>query len=299
MLKVSVPPIKCQGIKTKLVPWIISNITLSRKTRYVEPFLGSGVVAFNLKPEKALLADSNPHIIRFYRAVQTGDISSRKVRPWIEREGAKLQRKGDEYYYEVRERFNKEGDPRDLLFLSRACFNGLMRFNRSGGFNVPFGHKPRRFSKAYITKIVNQVMSVETTLRTRSWEIRCADFREVLKSTGPNDFVYCDPPYVGRHVDYYDSWNEGDEKDLHDLLERSGARFILSTWHSNVHRENAFLKTLWGSYHVATREHFYHVGAKEENRKAVTEALVMNFKPPARELPEKRSVGLAFGAAPR
>jgi DNA adenine methylase len=30
---------------------------------------------------------------------------------------------------------------------------------------------------------------------------------------------------------------------------------------------------------VLTKEHFYHVGAKEENRKPMLEALVMNFTP--------------------
>lgn len=23
-----------------------------------------------------------------------------------------------------------------------------------------------------------------------------------------NDFIYCDPPYIGRHVDYFDSWDQ-------------------------------------------------------------------------------------------
>ena len=29
-----------------------------------------------------------------------------------------------------------------------------MRFNRSGKFNVPYGHKPERFAQAYVTKII-------------------------------------------------------------------------------------------------------------------------------------------------
>ncbi|NQT18298.1 MAG: DNA adenine methylase, partial [Planctomycetes bacterium] len=65
--------------------------------------------------------------------------------------------------------------------------------------------------------------------------------------------------------------------------------FILSTWHSNEYRENTFLQTLWSGFHVLTQEHFYHVGAKEVNRKPMLEALAMNFLPVHRhEEPEER-----------
>ena len=41
---VIVPPIKCQGIKTKLVPFIAANVAWDAGRRWIEPFLGSGVV---------------------------------------------------------------------------------------------------------------------------------------------------------------------------------------------------------------------------------------------------------------
>lgn len=53
--------------------------------------------------------------------------------------------KGQAHSYEVRERFNQMGNPLDLLFLNRSSFNGILRFNQQGKFNVPFGHKPARF----------------------------------------------------------------------------------------------------------------------------------------------------------
>jgi DNA adenine methylase len=46
------------------------------------------------------------------------------------------------------------------------------------------------------------------------------------------------PPYIGRHVDYDNSWGEKDEQDLSDLLNATQAKFILSTWHSNRYRRN-------------------------------------------------------------
>jgi len=51
--------------------------------------------------------------------------------------------------------------------------------------------------------------------------------------------VYADPPYAGRHVDYFNSWSESDETELGDLLKKLPCDFILSTWHSNEFRTNA------------------------------------------------------------
>ncbi len=65
---------------------------------------------------------------------------------------------------------------------------------------------------------------------------------------------------------------------LHEILRTTKARFILSTWHSNQHRENPTIQTLWSKFNVITREHFYHVGANEENRKPMLEALIINFE---------------------
>ena len=50
-MSIIIPPIKSQGIKTKLVPWINdlilqSGIDLSR-ANWIEPFFGTGVVGFN------------------------------------------------------------------------------------------------------------------------------------------------------------------------------------------------------------------------------------------------------------
>ena len=49
--KVYVPPIKIQGIKTKIVPLISENVWSDEDTTWIEPFMGSGVVGFNLAPD--------------------------------------------------------------------------------------------------------------------------------------------------------------------------------------------------------------------------------------------------------
>ena len=75
-----VPPIKSQGIKTKLVPWILDVIDKSGidpiNSNWVEPFFGTGVVGFNSPLSgKHIVGDTNPHIINFYNKVKEGVIS--------------------------------------------------------------------------------------------------------------------------------------------------------------------------------------------------------------------------------
>jgi len=280
-LKIFVPPIKCQGIKTKLVEWIAEQVELHENGQWIEPFTGSGVVGFNVRPRRALFCDINPHIINFYNALKSGVITAANATVFLKHEGELLSRKGEEHFYDVRARFNKEGDPLDFLFLSRASFNGVIRFNKKSLYNVPFGHKHQRFSKAYITKISNQIKYVTNVLSQYDWSFICTDFRSSIRQSSSKDFVYCDPPYAGRHTDYFNSWSDADEQELYDLLSSTSARFMLSTWHSNKYRTNAALEKYTSCFKVLTREHFYYVGASEENRNPLLEAIVLNYTPAA------------------
>lgn len=277
IMKVGVPPIKSQGIKTKLVPWIKSIVPSNFDGAWIEPFMGTGAVAFNVAPRRAILCDTNPHLINFYSGIASGEITPEVVKEYLEREGATLLSKGEDHYYFVRDRFNSEHSPLDFLFLNRAGFNGMIRFNRKGGFNIPFCRKPQRFAQSYTTKIINQVSWVSKLIQMKEFTFKCQDFNKTIEEASPNDIIYCDPPYIDRHVDYYNGWDDSHERKLFNKLTDFRGRFILSTWHHNDYRENEYVKNLWSEHSVLTREHFYHVGGKEENRNPVMEALVTNF----------------------
>jgi DNA adenine methylase len=108
------------------------------------------------------------------------------------------------------------------------------------------------------------------------------DFRTALAQGTSEDFVYADPPYIGRHTDYFNAWNEIDEAALISALQNGAARFLLSTWHHNRHRVNPAIDRHWQGerFFVRTVEHFYHVGSTEALRGTMTEALIGNYRLP-------------------
>lgn len=288
--KIVVPPIKCQGIKTKLVNFVASTVRWRGNGKWIEPFLGSGVVLFNVNPERALVSDTNKHIIHFYQDIQTGKVSDIIVKEYLEVMGGYLFKYGKEFYYEVRDQFNAEGgDSLKLLFLNRCCYNGIMRFNSKGKFNVPFGHKPERFRQAYITKIVNQVARIRRIIRDNDWKFQVQDWRKTMLQAKTEDFVYMDPPYIGRHTDYYNSWTENDAIELANVSSKLDCGFALSMWKENKYRENVHLDLHWNGFVTKTFSHFYHVGSKEKFRNEMTEALVLKPENVAKSVEDKIS----------
>ena len=92
-----------------------------------------------------------------------------------------------------------------------------------------------------------------------------------------DSFIYCDPPYIGRHNDYYDTWDKACEEKLCKSLRESGCKFMLSTWDYNEYRRNEHISKIWNFCRKITYEHFYHVGAQESKRHSMIDALLTNY----------------------
>jgi DNA adenine methylase len=179
-------------------------------TRYVEPFVGSGAVFFDLfgrgwldgRPVR--LADVNPDLIGCYRALRDRTDAVIAELAQLEREHRAA---GDACYYDVRDRrFNPAraaAPDRGLaasyppalaamfIFLNRTGFNGLFRLNSKGAFNVPAGRYllPRICDADHLRRVAE-------VLRAPGVAIEFAPFETTLAAAGAGDFVYCDPPYA-------------------------------------------------------------------------------------------------------
>ncbi len=175
------PPLKWAGGKRWQVPFLEPLWRPHAHRRLVEPFCGGLAVALGLRPQRALLNDVNPHVIAFYRWLQRG------LR-------IDLPLENDEtLYYAHRVRYNAllaagEGDGAEaaglFYFLNRTGYNGLCRFNRAGGFNVPFGtYKRIRYTRDFAAW--REVLA--------PWVFTHGDIESI--PLDDSDFVYADPPY--------------------------------------------------------------------------------------------------------
>lgn len=278
-MNVIVPPIKIQGKKTKLVPKImeIANDLLDNHPEidtWVEPFLGSGVVAFNCpgRIKKVIVNDINPHIIKFYKGVADGIITSDKIREVFEIHNQNLLKGGVDYYNEIRDRFNQSFDTMDFLFLTRTGFNGVMRFNGSGKWNVPFCKLNNRLSKNVIEDLTDSVNELSRLFKSKEFTFYNKSFEEVIATAPENSIFYCDPPYYGLQVQYFKGWGKEDEIRLNGMLKDKV--FIYSTWLDDGLKNNPMIKDYWSDYEIESRDHKYNVAEQAKERNQVKEGLI-------------------------
>lgn len=140
-----------------------------------------------------------------------------------------------ERYLELRAEFNElvgafdpaKGHMRRasvFAYLNRHCFNGLCRYNRSGGFNAHFGFyaKPRWMH--------DSLVSLRTRLAPATFV--CADWRETMETARTGDIVYCDPPYLKTFSQYSrDGFGFDDHTELAKralALAERGVRVVVS-----------------------------------------------------------------------
>ncbi len=216
------PFLKWPGGKYRLVERI--RAALGPGLRLIEPFAGSGAVFLNSPYERFIVADSNLDLIDLYsRLVEEGDALIDASHELFRPENNVAER-----FYALREEFNLTPHSRRraalFIYLNRHCYNGLCRYNASGGFNTPFGRYrrlllPEREMRGFIAKAKNA-------------RFMHAGFDETMALARRGDVVYCDPPYMPlsrtAHFTDYHSGGFGweDQERLAQLAQQQAQRGI-------------------------------------------------------------------------
>lgn len=155
---------------------------------YHEPFLGSAAIMATLSPSRGIGSDSFKPLIDFWNTlIEDPD----KVIQWYSTRWQMVEAGDKKEAYEViKKDYNDHPNPADLLFISRTCYGGVMRFRQRDGYiSTPCGihHpiKPATFNK-----------------RVSEWHHRLSkclfknhDYREAFELASSGDLIYCDPPY--------------------------------------------------------------------------------------------------------
>jgi DNA adenine methylase len=186
-------PVPYQGSKRNLADKILRFFP-ARFDRLIEPFAGSAAVsiasAYYFKACRFVINDINKPLTDLWDMIinnpqyivgQYNDI-------WHGQQGNE-----EEYYYEIRDRFNETRQPEYLLFLLAKCVKAAVRYNTQGNFNQSpdkrrLGRNPRMMR--------DDILRVSQLLKNKT-AIHSVDYSCILENASSDDLIYMDPPYQG------------------------------------------------------------------------------------------------------
>ncbi|MBE5713070.1 MAG: Dam family site-specific DNA-(adenine-N6)-methyltransferase [Ruminococcaceae bacterium] len=219
------PVLKYRGGKSREIPRFLQYIP-DDFNHYIEPFFGGGALYFYLEPEDAIINDINERLMTFYTqlkeqyplmrqqldALQT--LYEANQAAFKELKAAtpdiKVPNANEELYYHMRDLFNHpDGTFLDgvlYFFINKTAYSGMIRYNNSGEYNVPFGRYPN-----LNTKLVTQRHSD----LLQGADLFSLDYNHIFEMAQENDFIFLDPPYDCVFNDYgnIDMMNGFDESE--------------------------------------------------------------------------------------
>jgi DNA adenine methylase len=257
------PAIKWSGSKRSQAQNIVSFFPREIET-YYEPFCGGcsvlrAMFETDIKVKHYVCSDTNITLISLWQLIKSNPklVSTQYKKLWTQLNSLEDVEQQKEFYEKIRDKFNKEKNPFDFMFLNRTCFNGLIRYNKKGEFNSPFhlnrgGIKPDTFEKIIKewSKLINQ-HNVEFKMMTYQWVKPSAD-----------DFMYLDPPYAKTKGMY---WQEFDNVRFFRWLKNVPCAWALSYDGKSGEEDN--------TYDVPTEiydEHYY-LSSGNSSFKRITE----------------------------
>lgn len=238
----------------------------------IEPFVGGGGVLFGLKPNRAIINDTNEELINCYLQIKDNlpgvvfhlekmshlNLTNEfyKIRAW------------DRPPFILKDDFSKEERAARFIYLNKTCFSGLYRVNQKNQFNCPFG----KYKNPNILDTENLISVSKFLQKVVIWN---RDFRDMSHLAGENDFVYFDPPYDETFTGY--SENGFDRKDQKDLsficknLNKRGVKFLLSN--SNT----PFINDLYSEFNIYKVAVNRNISRDPAKRGKVIELLIKNY----------------------
>jgi len=274
------PFIKWVGGKRGLLEQILPLFP-KKFNNYYEPFVGGGAVFFELfskgllKNKKIILSDINSELVNSYNIVKNNPFELiAKLEKYKEQHSK-------EFYYQIRELDRKE-DYKNLsnleratrfIYLNKTCFNGLYRVNKKGYFNTPIGSYKN-------PNIVDHNVILSASEALQNVIIKHQSFKEILKETKKDDFVYFDPPYYPlnetSNFTSYDSncFLEDEQFELFEVFEKlsdKGVKVVQSN------SDTKFIKDLYKDYNVKIVHANRFINSKSNGRGKITEVVIRNY----------------------
>lgn len=277
-------PLNYTGGKYKILEPVFRAFPKNIRT-FVDVFAGGFNVGINVGAERIICNDQITYLIGLFEMLRSADTAEilERIRALIRK--YELTQQNKEGYYALRSHYNKTKDLTELFVLTCYAFNHQIRFNNSHEFNSPFGRNRSSFNSS----IEKNLTGFCQALHEKNIEFSNLDFTELdLTGLGPDDLVYCDPPYLISTGNYNDGnrgfkdWKEREERALLDLLDRldeQGTRFALSNVLYHKGLSNDLLIEWSKRYRIHYIDKTYsNCNYQFKERDAVTvEVLITNF----------------------
>jgi len=280
-----ISPLKWNGSKAKLIEAIL-EIVPQHYNRYFEPFMGSGSVMLNINPQKAYCSDIIEEPINTMQVIK--DKPGELINEFVKYASILWEDSG-QFYYEARNEYNRDkysmpaiDKAAAIMFLLRSGFNGLVRFNKDGCWDVPWGKRGTKDTGNPIFNSDYEKLILETSniLNQGDKQFVVCSFEQSIAQAQEGDLVYANPHLNTDYNSYsgYD-WTKEQEKLLYDeLLKASdrGAKFILSNVYIYKGKKNKKLLKIFGNFHHTIINHQYIMGPMGHKRPLVSEILIYN-----------------------
>lgn len=194
---------------------------------YYEPFCGGCSVLRQLldseiKVNKYICSDINNDLIDLWNEIKINpkEVIYEYDKMWQELNVEDDKERKKQYFYKVRDRFNKEKSPYDFMFIMRTTTNGMPRYNKSGEFNNSFHVTRNGIIPSTFKKVVNEWSEL---LNKNKVEFICQDYLDI--KANKSDLIYLDPPYAGTKGMYYGTI---DYEKLWEWLRQQPCMYLLS-----------------------------------------------------------------------
>ena len=210
------PLIKWSGGKSDEIT-IFSKYFPSSYDCFIEPFVGGGSVFFYLNPPKAVISDVHSELIDFYSNVGIGNMN-------LIYDFMKNHPNDENTYYDVRDNMivNTSLDRANRFYYQRkTCFRGMLRYNKDGKFNIPFG-KYKQINYEELKNIKYQELLNRTTILNKDFEYIFENYND------ENSFVFLDPPYDSEFIDYgYCKFGKDEQIKLANLFKQTKNKCLM------------------------------------------------------------------------
>lgn len=158
---------------------------------YIEPFIGGGALFFKLSPQKAVISDVHTELVDLYNSIGQGNAN--EIYNFMEQTP-----NDDTTYYKVRDEMvisNSLDNAKRFYYQRKTCFRGMLRYNKNGKFNIPFG----RYKTINYSELQNkdyETLLARTSVLRKSFEYVFENYND------ENNFMFLDPPYDSEFTDY-------------------------------------------------------------------------------------------------